>query len=67
MEENKPDINLQKYRQHQRRIPWGLIRKIIIGASTIGLIYYFINQMEGMQKEQEVKPAADEVEVDVEL
>ena len=67
MEENKPDIDLQKYRQHQRRIPWGLIRKIIVGAATLGLVYYFVNQMEEMKEQQEVKPAADEVEVDVEL
>lgn len=66
MKENKPEIDLHKYRQHQRKIPWGLIRKIIIGASTIGLIYYFMHQMEDIQKKEQ-QEKSKEIEVDVEL
>lgn len=59
----KPQIDLNKYRQHQKKIPWGLIRKIIIGVATILLLYYFVNQMENTQEKKSEK--SDEIEVDV--
>ena len=55
----KPEIDLNKYRQHQKRIPWGLIRKIIIAITTILLMYYFINQ------EKQID-TSEGIEVDVE-
>ena len=60
----KPEIDLNKYRQHQKRIPWGLIRKIIIAITTILLMYYFINQVEE-SKEKQID-TSEGIEVDVE-
>ena len=67
-EEEKPDINLRKYKTHQKKFPWALIRKIVIACTTIGLMYYFINQSKKTQ-EPPVNNQVDstEVEVDVEL
>ena len=60
----KPEIDLDKYRQHKRNVPWGLIRKIIIGTALILLIFYFMNQMKKEQTQKE--ETLNEIEVDIE-
>ena len=63
--EPKPQIDLNRYRNHQRKFPWGLVRKLIIGIATVLLLYYFTQQMaEANEKKEDEKPNEIEVEID---
>ena len=62
---DKPQIDLNKYRSHQRKIPWVLIRKIVIVSIIIGLLYFFKDVMKG-EKVKVVNPQ-DDIEVEIEL
>ena len=43
MEEEKPDIDLAKYRKHKKEIPWPLIRKLIIAVILASVLLYLYN------------------------
>lgn len=57
------DINLSKYRNHKRSIPWGLIRKIIFAAILVALIWYMNDSLKEKKQPQENLPT--EVELDL--
>ena len=63
MEEDDPKIDLSRFRNHSRKIPWGLIRKIIIGISAIGLLYYFTKELNEPPKKEKT-PLEFEVEIE---
>jgi hypothetical protein len=60
VEKQKQDINLKKYQRFQRKVPWGLIRKIVIVAVLGSMIYYLMNNLPPKQKQAE---GASEIEV----
>ena len=35
----KPKVNLKQHQRFRREVPWALIRKMVIVAVLIGLIY----------------------------
>lgn len=53
-EENKYGLNIRRHKQHNRKIPWTLIRKIVIVLILIGLLYYLRSTLN------------DETEIDLE-
>jgi hypothetical protein len=62
--EDKPKIDLGRYRNHQRKIPWVLIRKIVILTVIIGLLYCFKDLMKS--KEEKINPP-EGIEVEIEV
>lgn len=60
MSSEEPEINLKRFKRHERKIPWALIRKIIIAAILIGLTLYFTNSLKGKNKN------SDEIEINFE-
>lgn len=62
--ENEPEIDLNRFRKHQRRIPWVLIRKIVIVSVIIGLLYFFKDLLKQKSTNQENQNG---IEVEVEL
>ena len=53
-------IDLSRFKRHERKFPWALIRKIIIAAVLIGLSVYLSNTL----KNTSVK--SNEIELDLE-
>ncbi len=45
MTETDPKIDLKRFKKHERKIPWALIRKIIIALVLLGLIIYLNHTM----------------------
>lgn len=39
------DINLSRFRRHNKERPWSLIRKLLIAVALIGLLYYVYYEM----------------------
>ena len=39
------ELDIRKYKKHEKKFPWGLVRKIIIAAILIGLFYYLQKEM----------------------
>ena len=60
--EDKPEIDLDRFRNHKRSIPWALIRKIVIVSVILGLLYFFKDLM---QKKKDVPPETDGIEVEI--
>jgi hypothetical protein len=52
-EDNDRSIDIHRFRQHKRRIPWGLIAKIIVATGVGFVIYYGYQQMRQKQKPSE--------------
>ncbi|UKN00530.1 hypothetical protein K6119_12385 [Paracrocinitomix mangrovi] len=68
MTSKKPKVDLSKYRNHQRKFPWGLIRKLIIAVVIIGLVYYFVDIIEKRNEERlKQEYNSKEIEVEVEI
>ena len=45
----KPKVNLKQHQRFRREVPWALIRKMVIVAVLIGLIYYLVNNLPSNQ------------------
>ena len=65
---DQPRIDLQRFRNHKKGVPWDLVRKVIIGLAVLGLFYYIYLRMNSAAEQQSnSQDVLDEVEVDVEL
>jgi hypothetical protein len=60
--EDKPEIDLNRFRSHKRRIPWVLIRKLVIVSVILGLLYFLKDLIEE-KKVVQPKPEGYEVEI----
>ena len=47
MMEGENEIDLKRFKKHQRKIPWHLIRKIIVAIVLIGLSIYLTKSIKG--------------------
>lgn len=52
-------INLSRFKRHERKFPWALVRKIIIAAILIGLTVYLSNTL------REKKNRSNEIQLDL--
>ncbi|MFK8045278.1 MAG: hypothetical protein AB8B72_07275 [Crocinitomicaceae bacterium] len=64
MENSGPKINLKQHQRFRRQFPWGLIRKLVIVATMIGLFYYLMNTISDSKKPDN-NPDSYEIEVEV--
>jgi hypothetical protein len=55
------DINLGRFKTHQRKFPWSLIKKVIIAVVLIGLLVYLNRVLSNKEHKEEG------IEVDVEM
>lgn len=53
-------IDIQRYRNHRRSVPWKLIRKIVIVGVILGLLFYLNSTL---KEKKESLPT--EVELDL--
>jgi hypothetical protein len=60
--EDKPEIDLNRFRSHKRRIPWVLIRKLVIVSVILGLLFFLKDLIED-KKVVQPKPEGYEVEI----
>jgi hypothetical protein len=60
--EDKPEIDLNRFRSHKRRIPWVLIRKLVIVSVILGLLFFLKDLIED-KKVVQPKPGGYEVEI----
>jgi hypothetical protein len=57
-----PEIDLNRFRSHKRRIPWVLIRKLVIVSVILGLLFFLKDLIED-KKVVQPKPEGYEVEI----
>lgn len=57
--DDKPEINLKRFKSHERKIPWQLIRKVVIAAVIIGLSIYLSKSL------KEKSNSNNEIELDL--
>jgi uncharacterized membrane protein len=60
MEDDKPDINLKKFRKHEKTFPWSLIRKLVIAIILGGVLFYLYKTLE--QKPKKINDTELEIE-----
>jgi len=65
MDEKNSDIDLRRFKKHQRKFPWVFIRKLIIVAVLLGLFYYIKTEFD--RKSSQDNDASEGIEVDVEI
>ena len=58
------DIDLDRFKNHRRVIPWMLIVKVVLAVALIWFIFY---TMEEMANQQENQQKQQETEIEVEL
>lgn len=63
MSEDNPQINLKKFTRHQRKMPWGLIIRIVIAILIITGLYLGFKYLEKTDKKDQIKEA---IEVEIE-
>lgn len=55
---NQYGLDLGKHKRHERKFPWGLMRKIIVAFILLGLLVYLnytLNKKAGDQHEIEIE------------
>jgi hypothetical protein len=65
MEDERIDIDLKRFKSHQRRFPWAFIRKAIIVSVILGLFYYIKTEFD-KKSTKETIDVSQGIEVDVE-
>ncbi len=56
------DIDLRRFRRHNKETPWSLIRKLLIAVALIGLLYYVYYEMTS-----EPFSSIDATEIEIEM
>jgi len=65
MDDSSSDIDLKRFKKHQRKFPWAFIRKLIIVAVLLGLFYYIKTEFD--KKSSQEIDSSEGIEVDVEI
>jgi hypothetical protein len=61
MSKEEAKIDLKRFKRHERKFPWALIRKILIAAVLLGLVYYLNTVLKNRKEE-----TPEEFEIEVE-
>lgn len=66
MDETGSDINLKRFKKHQRKFPWAFIRKLIIVIVLLLVFYYIKSEFDKKSKEGKLD-VFEGIEVDIEI
>jgi len=61
----KPEINLRQYKRFNRKVPWSLIRKIVLFSVFGYLVFYGLNEFKFKTDQVSEPKPIDNMEIDV--
>ena len=52
MKDERPNINLARFKRHEKKFPWTIIRKLIIAIILLGLMYFAADSLKNAKNNQ---------------
>jgi hypothetical protein len=64
IEEEEIEINLSRFRKHERRFPWRLIKNLLVTIILTTLLYFLAQEVVKMNSKKPLNLEEIEVEID---